>query len=66
MRSPAVRIDPDELKNAIWGLQAGIGVDVLMLTLDIRYEVGLNNISAIDGIEIRNALFNVSLGWKLF
>jgi len=66
MRSPDLRIDPDKLKNAIWGLQAGVGVDFLMLTLDLRYEIGLTNISAIEGIEIRNALFNVSLGWKIF
>ena len=66
MRSPDLSIDPDKLKNAIWGLQAGVGVDFLTLTLDFRYEIGLTNISAIEDIEIRNSLFNLSLGWKIF
>ena len=65
MRSPDHWISQDKIKDAIWSLQAGIGVDLLMLSLDIRYELGLNNISNIEGIEMKNALFHVSLGWKI-
>lgn len=65
MRADHEKIDPNKLKDAMWGVQGGIGVDVLMLSLDIRYELGLNNISELDGIEMKNSLFNVSLGWKI-
>jgi len=66
MRDNFERFDPDKIKNAMWGIQGGIGMDVLMFTLDVRYEFGLSNLSDIEGVEIRNSLFNVSLGWKIF
>jgi hypothetical protein len=66
MRDNIERIDADKIKDAMWGIQGGIGMDVLMLTLDVRYEFGLSNLSDIEGVEIRNSLFNVSMGWKIF
>ncbi|MCD4746227.1 MAG: PorT family protein [Bacteroidales bacterium] len=64
--------DDISLKNAIWGLQLGAGVDVLMFTLDVRYELGLNNIyekpeNAGDEAmgEFKSNVFLVSLGWKI-
>jgi hypothetical protein len=66
MRENFEHLDPEKIKDAMWGIQSGIGVDVLMLTLDVRYEIGLSNLSAVEGIELRNSLFNVSLGWKIF
>lgn len=64
MREGFEPIDLDKLDDAMWGIQGGIGLDVLMLTLDVRYEFGLNNISEIEGVEMKNSLFLVSLGWK--
>lgn len=66
MRAGFEHLDPEKIKDAMWGIQSGIGLDVLMFTLDVRYELGLSNISAIEGIELKNSLFNVSLGWKIF
>ncbi len=37
--------DPKNFKNNIWDWQLGAGVDVGMLTFDVRYEWGLSNIS---------------------
>ncbi len=54
------------IKDAIWAIAAGAGVDVLMFTFDIRYELGLNNISSEPGQSMKSRLFNVSLGWKIF
>lgn len=55
-----------------WGLQFGAGVDVLFLTIDLRYEMGLNNIyTTPDNIpaspfqDIKNNLFMLSVGWKI-
>lgn len=57
----------DDFKTATWAVQAGAGIDVLIFTFDIRYEVGLNNIYIGDqDISFKNNLFNVSLGVKLF
>jgi hypothetical protein len=55
----------DDIKNSAWSLQAGAGVDVLMFTLDIRYELGLSNMSKVPDFSLKNNLFNVSLGLKL-
>jgi hypothetical protein len=47
----------------------GAGVDVLFLTLDVRYELGLNNLynTPPDGTvyDLKNNLWRVSLGWKI-
>jgi hypothetical protein len=53
-------------KDAVWSATLGAGVDVLMLTFDVRYEMGLNNISGLDGTTLKNNMFNVSVGWKIF
>lgn len=58
-------IQADNLKDVMWGLQLGAGVDVLFLTLDVRYEIGLNDIYEPSGDKIRNNLWHISLGFKL-
>jgi hypothetical protein len=65
-------IDPiteSELKDIIWGLDVGLGIDVLFMTLDVRWEFGLNNLyeSSVSGenYSINNNLFIVGLGFKL-
>ncbi len=59
--------DQIKLKDAIWSAAIGAGVDVMMFTLDIRYEFGLNNISndADTYSSMKSNTFNVSLGWKI-
>jgi hypothetical protein len=56
------------LNNAKWGVQAGVGVDVLMFTLDVRYNVDLNKQykQQVNGFDWKSAPVNVTLGWKLF
>ena len=55
----------NKLEYALWGIQLGAGIDVLMLTLDVRYEWGLNDLIADPNITMRNSMFNVSVGWKI-
>ncbi|GAB4314292.1 MAG: hypothetical protein Kow00127_05520 [Bacteroidales bacterium] len=62
----------DSFKDMNWGIQFGAGVDVLMLTIDLRYELGLNNIydqpdDAPEGdySSLKNNMFFLSLGLKL-
>ncbi|HNQ59769.1 MAG TPA: porin family protein [Bacteroidales bacterium] len=57
--------DQEQLKDGVWALTLGAGVDILMFTLDMRYELGLNNISNTPGQSIKNNLFNITLGWKI-
>lgn len=54
-----------KLKDAVWAATLGAGVDMLMFTFDVRYEIGLNNISTETGQSIKPRLFNVTLGWKI-
>jgi hypothetical protein len=62
-------LQDSDFKNAAWGFDLGAGVDVFFLTLDVRYEFGLNNIYIVpDGGQdqtIKSNLFVVSLGFKL-
>ncbi|MBN3036172.1 MAG: PorT family protein [Bacteroidales bacterium] len=61
----------ETLKDMIWGVQMGAGVDVLMFTLDFRYELGLNNLydkpedASHDLSEYKSNVFLISLGWKI-
>jgi hypothetical protein len=56
----------DDFKNSSWSVQMGAGLDVLFLTLDIRYEMGVVNMyGGKSEFDIKNNLFNVSLGIKL-
>ncbi len=59
-----------DVKSAQVGLQAGVGIDVLMFTLDARYcligdmyQTKLNSLT-IDNIPANT--FQISLGWKIF
>ncbi|KAF5030604.1 hypothetical protein DSECCO2_636410 [anaerobic digester metagenome] len=54
-----------DLKNMNWGLQFGAGVDVLIFALDLRYEIGLNNVSTLNNFDFKNNMFTVALGIKL-
>lgn len=57
----------DDLKNSTWSVQMGAGLDVLFLTLDVRYEMGIENTySGNSDLNMKNNMFNVSLGLKLF
>jgi hypothetical protein len=62
-------LQDSDFKKASWGMDLGAGVDVFFLTLDVRYEWGLNNIYNVPDGEadqtLKSNLFIVSLGFKL-
>lgn len=58
-------ITKDDIRNANWGVQAGAGVDFLMLTLDLKYEFGISDFSKTEGLTLKNNMFVVGLGWKI-
>lgn len=60
------RLPEDLYEDAIWSFQAGGGMDILMFTIDFRYEFGLNDISSVSTTEARTYLYNLSVGMKLF
>ncbi|MCF8234221.1 MAG: PorT family protein [Bacteroidales bacterium] len=66
-------IEQADLKDIFWSAQLGLGVDVLMFTLDVRYNLGLSKV--INDVETKDERinfdskpsgFNISLGWKIF
>jgi len=63
-------LQDSDFNNIAWGMDVGAGVDVFFLTLDVRYEFGLNNIynppAGADSQKIKSNLFIVSLGFKIF
>ncbi len=57
----------DDLKNSTWSVQVGAGLDVLFVTVDVRYEMGIDNAyNGNSNLEMKNNVFNVSVGIKLF
>jgi len=60
----------DDFGKTQWQWDAGVGVDVLMFALDVKYMGGLNNIlkdfEYSDGtLSSKSNLFMVTLGWKI-
>lgn len=61
-------IQDSDIEDMLWGFNIGAGVDVLMFTLDVRYQMGLNEvIKSVEEFDInsKNNIFAVSLGWKI-
>ena len=57
-----------DVEDMIWGFNVGAGADILMFTLDVRYQMGINEvIKKVEDFDInsKNNLFSVSLGWKI-
>ena len=57
------------LNNAVVGYQAGIGLDISKLVIDVKYEGNLSKVGdRIEGINVdqRANQFLLSVGWKLF
>jgi len=52
-------------KNQTFGVQAGAGVDVGNISVDLRYEAGLSNISKSEKYKQTPNLFQLSLGFKI-
>lgn len=52
-------------KKQTLGLQAGTGVDLGNLSVDLRYEAGLSNVSQSEKYNQKQNLFHLSLGLKL-
>ena len=57
----------DDLKNSVWSVQMGAGLDVLFITLDVRYELGIDNMyNGNSDLKLKNNMVNFSVGIKLF
>lgn len=55
-----------DYKKQFSSLVFGTGLDVLSFSVDLRYELGLGNISKFDGPKQKLNLWTVSLGYSLF
>lgn len=62
-----------DIADMIWSFQVGAGIDVLMFTLDVRYNIGINKLIGdvnVDGTNVtfdsKTSGFTVGLGWKIF
>ncbi|HPE86335.1 MAG: PorT family protein [Bacteroidia bacterium] len=52
--------------HAFYSVQAGVGLDIFMFTLDLRTEAGLTNLSFFNpGFSLYHRTINISLGIKL-
>lgn len=64
-------LEKDDIKDANWGLQAGVGADFLSLSLDIRYHFGLTSmyeegfLDDFNTDNVKNNSFLITLGWKI-
>jgi len=55
-----------DYKNQTIGGQAGAGVDIGNISLDLRYEMGLSNINKSSQYDQKQNLWHISIGYKLF
>ena len=60
--TPDFDFDVDQLNRLTWGANVGVGMDLLFLTLDANYEIGLNDY--FKNVEGRNNTLTLSVGLK--
>lgn len=58
-------ITEDDLRGANWAVQVGAGADLLIFTIDLRYELGMGDYSKLDTYSLKNNLVTLSVGWKI-
>lgn len=64
---------PDDFNNVQWQYQLGVGVDILMFALDVKYYGGVNDLfngnvsynQQTQTISGASNVFEVTLGWKI-
>ena len=59
---PSFDFDVDQLNRFTWGANVGVGLDLLFLTIDANYEIGLTDY--FKGVEGRNNILSLSVGLK--
>jgi len=58
-------IEEDDIKSAIFGWNAGLGVDISIIFIDLGYEFGLSEVfENVDGA-VRNNLFYANAGVRI-
>jgi len=71
---PGDYLTPDDFSNMQWQWQLGLGVDIWMFAIDVKYFGGINTIMEKDiqvdkenySVSSKSNLFEVTLGWKIF
>ncbi|MBW6490136.1 MAG: PorT family protein [Lentimicrobium sp.] len=58
-------ITEEEINGANWGIQVGAGIDFLIFTFDLRYEIGMSDFSKNNDLTLKNNLLVAGLGIKL-
>lgn len=62
---------PNDFKDIQWQYQTGLGIDILMFAIDVKYYGGINNIldfkydNNTKTLNGGSSVFEVTLGWKL-
>lgn len=55
----------DDIRSANWAVQFGGGIDLLVFTIDLRYELGMSDFSKIESLALKNNLITLSVGFKI-
>lgn len=58
-------VSEEEIRSANWGIQFGGGVDFLIFTFDLRYEVGMSDFTKDQELILKNNMLVASLGIKI-
>jgi hypothetical protein len=68
MNSALGPIEEADINTVNWALQVGLGADISFITLDVRYQYGLNKILEeiqVTSVDANQSLWVVSLGFKI-
>jgi len=68
MNSVLGPIEDADINTVNWAIQAGLGADITFITLDVRYQFGLNEILKevqVTSVDANQSLWVVSLGFKI-
>ena len=59
------KLEKDDFNSLLWGVDAGVGVDVWLLFLDVGYEWGLTKVFKGEGVnDVKNNTIWINLGMR--
>jgi len=64
IQNDGTKLNKDDFNNLLWGVDAGVGIDIWLVFIDAGYEWGLNQVFKDDPNKAKNKAFWINLGMR--
>jgi len=64
INNDGTNLSKDDFNNLLWGIDAGVGIDIWLVFIDAGYEWGLNQVFKDDPNKAKNKAFWINVGMR--